>query len=626
MSDSWNRAKALQTYSVPWWSGGYFDIDDRGRLVARPDGGDRAVPLLEVARRVREAGLTTPVLVRFLDILRDRVARLGEAFGEAMEREGYGGGYTTVYPIKVNQQRAVVEEILSAGGGRVGLEAGSKPELLAAMGLLEAGGLVICNGYKDREYIRLALVGQQLGLRLFLVVEKRSELELIFREAESLGVRPRLGVRVRLASLGAGNWQNTGGEKAKFGLSSAELLQLVEALRERGWLERLQLLHFHMGSQIAHIRDIQKGMAEGARFYAQLRALGAPITRVDVGGGLGVDYEGTRSRSYCSMNYDLTEYARNVVRPLWEVCEAAGLPHPDLVTESGRAITAHHAVLVTDVIDHEPPPGEEEPPPPRPGDPMILRDLWNGLQALHQRSALEAWHDAVYWLEEARNMFNLGLLSLAQRAHAEQLYFATCQRLRPLLNASTRTHRAVIDELNEVLADKYFCNFSVFQSVPDVWAIDQIFPILPLGRLDEPPNRRVVIQDLTCDSDGRIGQYVENGGVERTLPVHEPRPGEPCLLGLFMVGAYQEILGDMHNLFGDTDSVNVRLNDGGFDLEEIRRGDTVADVLAYVHLDADRLLARYRERAEAAEMDGERRRVILTLIQEGLQGYTYLEP
>jgi arginine decarboxylase len=628
MADS-DINQARETYNVAHWGAGYFDINEQGHLTARPrrDKDETGIDLYELTREIHAAGLSLPVLVRFTDILHDRVETLCDAFQDAMRDEGYEGGYTAVYPIKVNQQRSVVEELLSRGAGGVGLEAGSKPELMAVLALSSrSGGVIICNGYKDREYIRLALIGKQLGHRVYIVVEKLSELETVIREARELNISPLLGMRVRLASIGAGKWQNTGGEKAKFGLSAAQVLQMVERLRSAGMLDSLQLLHFHMGSQIANVRDIQRGMREAGRHYAELHSMGVNIRCVDVGGGLGVDYEGTRSRSFCSMNYSVQEYARNIVHSLWETCSDSGLPYPDIITESGRAMTAHHAVLITNVIDIERAPDTDDIREPSEDDPIILQDLWQGLQSLSSRSVLEVYHDAVYWLAEARAMYNHGVLNLEQRARAEQLYFATCHQVRPLLQASSRAHRELLDELNDILADKYFCNFSVFQSIPDVWAIKQLFPIVPLHRLQEPPSRHAVLQDLTCDSDGRIDQYIDQRGVESTLPLHQLRGDEPYLLGIFMVGAYQEILGDLHNLFGDTDSVNIALQaDGEYRLAQPERGDTVEDVLRYVHFNAADLLQAYQRKIAEAGLSESRCRQYLEELEAGLGGYTYLE-
>ncbi len=626
---SWNIAQARVTYNVAHWGNGYFDINEQGHVIARPDPRAKhpGVDLYALTKEFAGHGLTLPVLVRFSGILHHRIDELCGAFGAAMRADGYRGHYTAVYPIKVNQQRSVVDAMLAHGGERIGLEAGSKPELLAVLARSRRGGIVVCNGYKDREYIRLALLGKRLGMRVHIVVEKLSELELVLQESKALGIAPLLGVRVRLASLGAGKWQNTGGEKSKFGLSADEVLRVVEHLRGAGTLDALRMMHFHMGSQIANIQDIQTGMREAVRYYAALCEAGAPIATVNVGGGLGVDYEGTRSRSFCSMNYSVAEYAHNIVHALREICDERKLPHPDIVTESGRAMTAHHAVLITNVTDVEQAPGATPPVAAHADEPQVIQDLWRALQGMAKHPTLESYHDAVHRLGQAQGMFAHGLLTLAQRARAEQLYFAICRAVRDKLQPGTRAHREALDELNEKLADKYFCNFSLFQSMPDHWAIDQIFPVLPLNRLTERPERRGALQDITCDSDGSIDLYVDGEGIEATLPLHALKPGEPYLLGIFMVGAYQEILGDMHNLFGDTDSVHVEPTaDGGYKLTQARRGDTVGSVLRYVHFDAEDLLSAYREKlADVKDLDSETRKSHLREFQEGLDGYTYLE-
>ena len=620
----WTIEQSRSLYNIANWSGGYFDIGGNGHLLVR--GGPPGHPGVDLAALVRELpaeGVGLPVLMRFPHILRDRVERLSGAFDRACRDTGYEGGYTAVYPIKVNQQRSVVEGILDAGGARVGLEAGSKPELMAVLAMAPPGGVIVCNGYKDREYLRLAHIGRLLGQRIYIVVEKPSEIDGIIEASRSLGVRPLLGMRVRLASIGKGKWQNTGGEKAKFGLSAAQVLALLDRLRDEGMLDCMQLLHFHMGSQIANIRDIHAGMREAARYYAELRELGADIRVVDVGGGLGVDYDGTRSRGSCSMNYSVQEYANNIVRTLANACLELDLPHPDIFSESGRALTAHHAVLVTNVIDTECAPGDGEAAPPPDDAPQILLDLWRLYRNEDGLPPTEICHDAAHWLNEAQTMYTHGLLVLEERAVAERLYFAICRRLA---TDGERLPRDLRDELNEKLADKYFCNFSLFQSIPDVWGIDQIFPITPLARLDERPDRRGIVQDLTCDSDGRIDRYVDGGGVESTLPLHAPRAGEPYLLGIFLVGAYQEILGDLHNLFGDADSINVELTpDGGYRLVDPECGDTVGELLRYVHYDPEDLAVRYREKADAADLDDGLRETVLAELDAGLDGYTYLE-
>ena len=624
----WSIQQARDVYNISHWGGGYFDINEQGHVIARPNrqADHPGIDLYALTADIKAAGLSLPVLVRFSDILHQRVDTLCNAFAQAMQEASYQGRFTAVYPIKVNQQRRVVEEILKHGNGRVGLEAGSKPELMAVMAQSEKDAVIVCNGYKDREYIRLALIGKQLGHRVYIVVERFCEVELIIEEARKLNISPLIGVRVRLASIGAGKWQNTGGEKSKFGLSASHILRVIDHLRAANMLDALQLMHFHLGSQIANIRDIQLGMGECARYYAELWRQGVQIKCVDVGGGLGVDYDGTRSRNFCSMNYSVQEYANNVVHALHEICLGQGLAHPDIITESGRAMTAHHAMLITNVIDSEQALGKNAIEPARSDEPHIIQDLWQGLSSLSSRSALEAYHDAVYWLSEAHTMFTHGVLSLAQRARAEQIYAAICWRARELLQTGSRTQREVLDELNEKLADKYFCNFSLFQSLPDSWAIDQIFPIMPLHRLTEAPGRRATLHDITCDSDGRIDLYADGEGVETSLLLHPVHDGQPYLLGIFLLGAYQEILGDMHNLFGDTDSVHVELMpDNGHRLIQPLRGDTVETVLNYVHFNADDLLAAFRRKIGAAGLSAAQCALYLTELQSGLTGYTYLE-
>lgn len=624
---TWTLDQAREVYNIHRWGGGYFDIAENGHLFVRsqrhPD--HPGIDLQTLGATLRAQGYGLPVLARFSHILQDRIDTLCNAFATAIQDSGYQGGYTAVYPIKVNQQRKVVSEIIQHGRSRVGLEAGSKPELMAVLALSREGSLVICNGYKDREYIRLALIGKQLGLNIFIVIEKLTELDLLLEEATRLNIRPQLGIRVRLASMGLGKWQNTGGEKSKFGLTAGQALKAVEKLRGENWLDTLTLLHCHLGSQISNVGDIQRGLHEAGRYYAELHRLGTPLTYVDVGGGLGVDYEGTGSRSDCSMNYSVQEYANNVVHTLWNICTQQKLPHPNLISESGRALTAHHAVLITEIIDHEAVPNPY-PNSPRPDDPLILRNLWEVYSKLPQHAAAEAYHDAVYWLGEAQSLYIHGVLDLAQRAQAEQLYYAICHKVQPLLNPATRAHRELLNELTDKLAEKLFLNFSVFQSLPDVWAIDQIFPIMPLHRLDERPASRVVLQDLTCDSDGCIKYYVDGEGIGTSLPLPPYQRGEPYLLGIFLVGAYQEILGDMHNLFGDTDAVNVELTeDGGYQLTEPEHGDTVADLLRYVHFEPTRMLAAYRAKIAATDLDKPHRDALLRELEAGLQGYTYLE-
>ena len=620
----WSAADARDLYNMPYWGEGYVDANEAGHVVVRPfrERSPVSVDLYELAQRLPKENLALPVLVRFTNILHDRVDALTGAFSSVIEELGYKGAYTAVYPIKVNQQRDVCAEIVKHGGTRVGLEAGSKPELAAVLGLAPASSTIVCNGYKDRAYIRRALIGQKLGHKVYIVIEKPSEIPLVIEEAKNLDVSPMLGLRVRLSSAGSSKWQNTGGEKSKFGLSCTQVLEACAELRQAGRLDAVRMVHFHLGSQVANVQDIQRGMREAARFYAEVRLLGAPVDVVDVGGGLGVDYEGTRSRSYCSMNYSQREYARNIVRTLQEVCAETGQPEPGLISESGRALTAHHAVLITSVIDQESTPVAN---PPRPGRdyPAILQDLYGLLAAVATRGPLECLHDAVSLLSEAQAQYTHGVISLPLRAYAEKTYFAVCRAVLPKLDTSIRAHREAADELREKLAEKYFCNFSVFQSVPDAWAIDQVFPILPIHRLNERPDVRASLCDLTCDSDGRLDAYVDRGGLEPTLPLHSLKEGEPYLIGIFMVGAYQEILGDMHNLFGDTNAVNVRIEGDKWVLEGAEQGDRTDELLRYVHMEPEELAKTYRDKFAAATMPNAQKQELLAELEAGLTGYTY---
>lgn len=624
---SWSVARARELYHIPAWTGGYFDIAASGHLQVQPAGASGpAIDLYRLAQEIRAQGQPWPVLVRFTDILKHRVDVLCDAFATAISDQDYSGRYTLVYPIKVNQQRRVVEEIIQHGGARVGLEAGSKPELLCIMALAAPGSTIICNGYKDREYIQLALIGRQLGLRVFIVVEKLSELDLVIACSREMDIDPLLGIRLRLASIGTGKWQNSGGEKSKFGLLAGQVLEGYQRLQQANLAGSLQLLHFHIGSQVTDILPIQRALREGARYYAELRALGAPISTIDVGGGLGIDYEGTGSRNPCSMNYTVFDYADVVVRAFAEIAREYDLPQPDIITESGRALTAHHAMLITNVIDTDPAPGHDVPAAPAAGEPLVLHDLWQILGNLEERTVLLNYYAALNDLERAREMFNHGVIDLEQRARAEAMFYAIARRIQQWLRSDEPAQREIMDALNERLADKFFCNFSLFQSLPDSWAINQVFPIVPLHRLEERPRRRGVIEDLTCDSDGRVDLYVDGEGIETSLPLHVPDPGQPYLLGIFLLGAYQEILGDIHNLFGDTGSVNVELTaDGGYRLTEPDAGDTVSDLLNYVHIDVQQLRARFAERMRQTDLDAERQAEYLEFLNQGLEGYSYLE-
>ena len=624
MSKPWTVADARHTYAVSHWGDGYVDIDATGGIAICPHGArGPALSLPAIVERARAEGLRLPLLVRFPDILADRLARLQAAFAKAIGEWSYAGGYTAIYPIKVNQQRGVAGELVAAGAEGFGLEAGSKPELMAVLAMARPGSIVICNGYKDREYIRLALIGKKLGLRVHIVIEKLSELDHVFAEASALGVEPLLGVRVRLASIGAGKWQNTGGDKGKFGLSPAQVLTLIERLEAAGLVHTLKLQHFHMGSQISNVRDIANGMREASRYFVELSRLGVPLEIVDVGGGLGVDYEGSRSRSHNSINYSIEQYAATIVQSLAEAVEAAGLEAPHILTEAGRAMTAHHAVLVVNVSEVEEVPAGSI-PAPRADEPAVLRRLREVHAELDARPPLELFHEAQHHLGEGQALYALGQLALADRARLDELYYAIANAVRVRLLPGERSHRAALDELDEKLVDKYFVNFSVFESVPDIWAIEQIFPITPIARLHEAPTRRGVIVDLTCDSDGRIDHYVDAEGVDVSLPLHAIAQGESYRLGIFMVGAYQETLGDIHNLFGDTDAVNVRVAGDGWVFAHKRRGDTTDLMLDYVGYDLAALRASYRERIAAAGLAGADAAALYAALDGGLTAYTYL--
>jgi arginine decarboxylase len=622
-----NIEKNTSLFNIPGWSAGYFFINEEGLLCARPCAKDseHSVVLTEVAAQAVAQGLSLPILLRFADILQHRAQMLTHAFAKAREKFNYHGDYTAVYPIKVNQHRQVIEHVLATPDARVGLEAGSKPELMAVLALSPVGNsMIICNGYKDREYIQLALIGNEMGHQVYIIIEKLSELAVVLDEAERMQMMPKIGFRVRLASLGKGRWQNTGGEKAKFGLSSEQVLTGIQCLKDRGRLDCLQALHMHMGSQIAHIRDVQHGLLEGIRFYAELHQLGVDIKIVDIGGGLAVDYTGTQTRADFSMNYSVEEYAHNVVRTFSEACKTYELPQPHIVTEAGRAMMAHHAVLITNIVDREDVNNsvtfevtEDQP--------SVLQDLANTLSGLQTLSPTEAYHNALHGMQEAQSLFVYGMLDLEQRAKAENLYHAICMQVRDRLNPLVRAHAKVLDELNEKLATKVFANFSVFQSLPDIWALDQPFPVLPLSRLDETLSARGIIQDLTCDSDGQIGLYVDNMGVETSLPLPAYDENNPYLLGFFLAGAYQEILGDMHNLFGDADSVHVQLNaEGGYSLHHAKCGDMISDVLKYVGFDSKGLLGAFRRKMAQVDLTPEKKSHYLARLEQGLSAYTYL--
>ncbi|PAU87809.1 arginine decarboxylase [Pseudomonas sp. WN033] len=625
-ASAWTVADSRSVYGIRHWGAGFFNVNDKGHVQVTPRGEQgAAIDLHELVGQLRDSGLDLPLLVRFPDILQDRVRQLTGAFDHNIAELEYTSGYTALYPIKVNQQEAVVENIIATENVSIGLEAGSKPELMAVLALAPKGGTIVCNGYKDREFIHLALIGQKLGHRVFIVIEKESEVELVIEEAARLGLVPQIGLRVRLSSLASSKWADTGGEKSKFGLSAAQLLRVVERFREAGLQDGVRLLHFHMGSQIANLADYQHGFREAIRYFGELRGLGLPVDHIDVGGGLGVDYDGTHSRNASSINYDVNEYAHTVVAMLKDFCDQQGLPHPHIFSESGRALTAHHAVLVVQVTDVERQNAEIPPLEDLDSQPQVVRNLVGLLDRNDIELVTETYWRATHYMADVAAQYAEGRLTLAQKALAEQCYFALCNRLHTLLKARQRSHRQVLDELNDKLADKYICNFSVFQSLPDTWAIDQVLPIMPLNRLEEEPLRRAVLQDLTCDSDGKIRHYVDEQSIESSLPVHELRDGEDYLLGIFLVGAYQEILGDMHNLFGDTDSVNVYLREDGRVVHGgIETHDTIEDMLRYVHFAPDELVTLYRDKVAGARLSQAERTRILDTLRLGLTRSSYL--
>ncbi|KAB2825819.1 biosynthetic arginine decarboxylase [Aliivibrio finisterrensis] len=634
MEHSVNLDRIRAEYNVKHWSQGFYGIDDNGEVYVSPRSeSDHQVPLSHIVNQLEQRNIGLPALVRFPQIVHQRVHNICNAFNQAIDEYQYENHYLLVYPIKVNQQKEVVDEILASQAQleqkQLGLEAGSKPELLAVLALAQkASSVIVCNGYKDREYVRLALIGEKLGHSVFIVLEKLSELDLVLSEAKALGVKPRLGLRIRLASQGAGKWQASGGEKSKFGLSASQVLTVINRLKAEDQLDILELVHFHLGSQMANIRDVRNGVSEAARFYCELRDIGAKLKYLDVGGGLAVDYDGTRSQSSNSMNYGLAEYARNIVMTIGDICQLYSQPMPVIISESGRSLTAHHAVLITNVI------GTESYTPeaieaPCGDDPLLLHNMWRNLEQLENggddRALIEIYNDTQCDVAEAHNQFATGMINLQHRAWAEQISLRINYELSVKMSTKNRYHRPILDELSERLADKFFVNFSLFQSLPDAWGIDQVFPVMPLSGLDNADEHRAVVLDITCDSDGTIDQYVDGQGIETTLPVPAWNPDEPYLMGFFLVGAYQEILGDMHNLFGDTHSVVVNVDENGeANIDYINEGDTVEDMMRYVHIDVDLIRQNYRDMV-IAKVSQEEQQSVLEELEQGLMGYTYLE-
>lgn len=636
---NWKIEDSLDLYQVPAWGKHYFGINAVGHVVVRPDGDpNHEIDLHEVVEGLKARDLTAPVVVRFSDILRHRLTRLHGAFAQAIAENDYKNRYCAVFPIKVNQQRLVVEEVYRYGKEfGFGLEAGSKPELLAVMALTEDAPerMIVCNGFKDDSYIEAVILATKLGRTIIPVIENFEELALVLRHAEKYQVRPRIGVRVKLASEGAGRWRDSAGEKSKFGLFVTEILELVRELKAHDMLDCLELVHCHPGSQLQDIRRVKDAINELAHVYAELKLLGAGLKYIDVGGGLGVDYDGSGTNFESSMNYTMNEYASDVVYRIASVCNARGIDHPVIVSESGRATAAHHSVLIFNTLgssaldqfrvsgrvedDYQ---GDEELPQP-------VMDLFVAHRSVSERRLVECYHDALQAREQVLQMFNLGLLSLEFRGLAERLYWATCARIRDYCRKLDVVPEE-LEGLELILSDTYFCNFSVFQSLPDSWAIGQLFPIMPIHRLNEKPTRNAVLADITCDSDGKIDRFVSHRDVKRTLELHELRPNEDYYLAAFLVGAYQETLGDLHNLFGDTHVVHIRLHDqGGWWIEEIVKGDTAGEVLRYMQYDMDRLFPQFARDCERAAREGRmtlaESQALRRFYEWELNGYTYLE-
>jgi len=611
------------------WGQGYFRINEMGHVTVHPDGNPkRGLDLFQLALDLNAQGVGLPLLLRFSDILRSRIQALATQFESAMKEFGYDGTYTTVYPVKVNQQRHVVQEIVEFGTPHgAGLECGSKPELMAVLGLNESTNhLIVCNGYKDEEFMRLALMGQKLGHTVMIVLEQLNELEVLLRVAEDMDVQPTVGVRIKLASEGSGRWAKSGGEKSKFGLGAIELVKLLDRLTAVGRQDILRLVHFHLGSQIPDIRVIKAGLEEIGRYYAELRGMGFNrLEYVDVGGGLGVDYDGSRSTRSASVNYSLREYANDVVYTLGSVCRSEEIPMPHIISESGRALTAHHSLLLINVIDVE---SLTEPMPPKLRDDphALLVDMAENLESFAADRVQEVFHDVVFARERAQEYFASGVFSLRDKADAEQFYLCTLNAIASAIADDKAAYPEIATHIESVLIDRYFCNFSVFQSLPDNWAIDQIFPIMPIHRLNEPPSRRGTLQDITCDSDGVIDRFTGGRKGKPSLELHPVIEEEPYILGIFLTGAYQEILGDLHNLFGDTNAVHVRLTDQGYEVTDLVHGDTVTEVLNYVQFHASDLLATFRRKVgKARELTRQEANSFIADYVAGLEGYTYLE-
>ena len=627
----WHIEDSEELYNITGWGTSYFSINDAGHVVVTPRRDGVTVDLKELVDELQLRDVASPMLLRFPDILDNRIEKMSSCFKQAAEEYGYKAENFIIYPIKVNQMRPVVEEIISHGKKfNLGLEAGSKPELHAVIAVnTDSDSLIVCNGYKDESYIELALLAQKMGKRIFLVVEKMNELKLIAKMAKQLNVQPNIGIRIKLASSGSGKWEESGGDASKFGLTSSELLEALDFMESKGLKDCLKLIHFHIGSQVTKIRRIKTALREASQFYVQLHSMGFNVEFVDIGGGLGVDYDGTRSsNSEGSVNYSIQEYVNDSISTLVDVSDKNGIPHPNIITESGRALTAHHSVLIFEVLETATLPEWDDEEEIAPDAHELVQELYGIWDTLNQNKMLEAWHDAQQIREEALDLFSHGIVDLKTRAQIERLYWSITREINQI--AGGLKHAP--DEfrgLSKLLADKYFCNFSLFQSLPDSWAIDQIFPIMPIQRLDEKPERSATLQDITCDSDGKIANFISTRNVAHYLPVHSLKKNEPYYLAVFLVGAYQEILGDMHNLFGDTNAVHVSVNEKGYSIEQIIDGETVAEVLDYVQYNPKKLVRTLETWVTKSVKEGkislEEGKEFLSNYRSGLYGYTYLE-
>jgi arginine decarboxylase len=630
--ERWSITDAAELYDVPSWGKGFFGINAQGHLTVHPTRDpNHSLDVKDLIERLQLRGLDLPILLRFNGILRDRLREINDVFAQAIRDHDYRGRYACVFPIKVNQQRHVVEQIVQYGRPYgFGLEAGSKPELLAVVAMTEADTPIICNGFKDAEFIEMAMMAQKIGRKVIPVVEKYTELDLILRYAEKVGVRPQIGMRIKLAARGSGRWQLSGGHRSKFGLTVSEILHAFEELKSRDMSDCFKLLHFHLGSQITNIRHVKGAVAEAARAYCDLVKRGAGLEYLDIGGGLGVDYDGSQSNFESSVNYTLQEYAADVVHHLSTVCNEAEVPHPNIISESGRAMVAYHSALIFGVLGVSGlGNGEDKIPNELPADTeQPLRDLLDTYRNVNARNVLESFHDSQQAMDVAMTLFGTGYLSLEDRALAESLFWATCRKIRRLTEQLEYVPEE-LEGLDQLLSETYFCNFSLFQSMPDSWAIKQLFPVMPIHRLNERPTRHAVIGDITCDSDGKIDCFIDRRDVKKTLRLHTYNH-EPYYLGAFLIGAYQEILGDLHNLFGDTNTVHVDLTDTGeVIIESLIKGDTVREVLDYVEFEPSELLTRLQTAVETAIRENrithQEAGRFLKFYEDGLNGYTYLE-